>query len=168
MARFEKKNDESNPKFQDWIEKITDPSFSLIPSLLDYFLDEMTPQETREKICKLLVKLMILQEETVTEQLLATKNFPIVCVQFITKGDKSNSVSNSYEEKKILEISDLMDLQDLNEIICFIKGKYYRVDVSKAKYFNIPYDRWISAIEKTVKEKFVEMNKKAFNLGYNS
>ena len=37
-----------------------------------------------------------------------------------------------------------------------------------AKYFNIPYDRWISAIEKTVKEKFVEMNKKAFNLGYNS
>ena len=96
MARFEKKNDESNPKFQDWIEKITDPSFSLIPSLLDYFLDEMTPQETREKICKLLVKLMILQEETVTEQLLANKNFPIVCVQFITKGDKSKMSDNPF------------------------------------------------------------------------
>ncbi len=37
-----------------------------------------------------------------------------------------------------------------------------------AKYFDIPYDRWIKAIENTVKEKFVEMNKKAFDLGYNS
>jgi indolepyruvate ferredoxin oxidoreductase beta subunit len=37
-----------------------------------------------------------------------------------------------------------------------------------AKQFDIPYDRWIKAIENTVKEKFVEMNKKAFDLGYNS
>lgn len=37
-----------------------------------------------------------------------------------------------------------------------------------AKYFDIPYDRWISAIEKTVNPKFVEMNKVAFELGYNS
>lgn len=35
-----------------------------------------------------------------------------------------------------------------------------------AKYFDIPYEKWIEAIEKTVKEKFVEMNKKAFDLGY--
>lgn len=37
-----------------------------------------------------------------------------------------------------------------------------------AKQFNIPYDRWIAAIEKTVAPKFVDMNKKAFDLGYNS
>ncbi len=37
-----------------------------------------------------------------------------------------------------------------------------------AKYFDIPYDRWVKAIENTVKEKFIEMNKKAFDLGYNS
>ena len=37
-----------------------------------------------------------------------------------------------------------------------------------AKYFDIPYEKWIKAIENTVKEKFVEMNKKAFDLGYNS
>lgn len=37
-----------------------------------------------------------------------------------------------------------------------------------AKYFDIPYDSWCKAIENTVKEKFVEMNKKAFDLGYNS
>lgn len=37
-----------------------------------------------------------------------------------------------------------------------------------AKYFDIPYDSWIKAIENTVAPKFIEMNKKAFQLGYNS
>ena len=37
-----------------------------------------------------------------------------------------------------------------------------------AKYFDIPYERWITAIENTVAPKFIEMNKKAFELGYNS
>ena len=36
-----------------------------------------------------------------------------------------------------------------------------------AKYFSISYEKWISAIETTVKPKFVELNKKAFELGYN-
>ena len=36
-----------------------------------------------------------------------------------------------------------------------------------AKYFDISYDKWIAAIEKTVAPKFVELNKKAFELGYN-
>ena len=37
-----------------------------------------------------------------------------------------------------------------------------------AKYFDISYDKWIEAIENTVAPKFVEMNKKAFELGYGS
>ncbi len=37
-----------------------------------------------------------------------------------------------------------------------------------AKYFDIPYQRWIAAIENTVAPKFVEMNKKAFELGFNA
>jgi len=37
-----------------------------------------------------------------------------------------------------------------------------------AKYFNIPYERWIAAIENTVAPKFVEMNKIAFDLGFNA
>ena len=36
-----------------------------------------------------------------------------------------------------------------------------------AKYFDISYDKWIEAIEKSVAPKFVELNKKAFELGYN-
>ena len=35
-----------------------------------------------------------------------------------------------------------------------------------AKYVGIPEEKWISAIEDTVPAKFIEMNKKAFDLGY--
>ena len=37
-----------------------------------------------------------------------------------------------------------------------------------ARLFDIPYENWIKAIEKTVPEKFVEMNKNAFKLGFNA
>lgn len=36
-----------------------------------------------------------------------------------------------------------------------------------AKYFDIPYDKWIEAIKKQVKPQFVDVNIKAFELGYN-
>ena len=36
-----------------------------------------------------------------------------------------------------------------------------------AKYFDMPKEKWIAAIEKSVKPQFVEMNKKAFELGCN-
>jgi len=35
-----------------------------------------------------------------------------------------------------------------------------------AKYFGIPEEKWLAAIETTVNPKFVELNKKAFGLGY--
>ena len=37
-----------------------------------------------------------------------------------------------------------------------------------AKYFDIPYEKWIAAIEKTVAPKFIDLNQKAFALGYNA
>lgn len=37
-----------------------------------------------------------------------------------------------------------------------------------AKYFDIPYEKWIETIEKSVKPQFIDMNKKAFELGYNN
>ena len=37
-----------------------------------------------------------------------------------------------------------------------------------AKYFDIPYEKWEAAIEKIVKPNFIEINKKAFALGYNN
>ena len=37
-----------------------------------------------------------------------------------------------------------------------------------ARYFDIPYEKWIAAIEDTVAPKFIELNKKAFALGYHA
>ena len=37
-----------------------------------------------------------------------------------------------------------------------------------AKYFAIPYEKWENAIEKCVKPNFIEINKKAFSLGYHN
>ncbi len=37
-----------------------------------------------------------------------------------------------------------------------------------ARYFDISYDNWVKAIEKCVKPQFVQVNLKAFELGYNS
>ena len=36
-----------------------------------------------------------------------------------------------------------------------------------AKYFDIPYEKWIAAIKNSVKPQFVDVNVKAFELGYN-
>ena len=35
-----------------------------------------------------------------------------------------------------------------------------------AKHFDIPYEKWIAAIENSVAPKFIELNKKAFEIGY--
>ena len=37
-----------------------------------------------------------------------------------------------------------------------------------AHHFNIPYEKWIAALKITVAPKFLEMNLKAFELGYNA
>lgn len=37
-----------------------------------------------------------------------------------------------------------------------------------AKYFDISYDKWIAALEKTVAKKFIDLNKRAFALGYHA
>lgn len=52
-------------------------------------------------------------------------------------GKNDGTYSTSYDDKKILESVDIMTLQDTNEILLFIKGKYYRTDVAGARYFNI-------------------------------
>ncbi len=37
-----------------------------------------------------------------------------------------------------------------------------------SKYFDIPEEKWLSAIEKCVKPQFVEVNRRAFDLGLNA
>ena len=66
-----------------------------------------------------------------------------------------------------------MNIEDLNALaLAEEAGSSRAVNIvlmgRAAKQFDIPYDRWIAAIENTVAPKFVEMNKKAFDLGYHS
>lgn len=53
-------------------------------------------------------------------------------------GKNDGTYSSSFEDKKILTQSDIMNLQDNKEAIAFVKGKYMRMDVNKARYYNIP------------------------------
>lgn len=53
-------------------------------------------------------------------------------------GKNDGTYSVSFEDKKILTQADIMNLQDKKEAIAFVKGKYMRMDVEKARYYNIP------------------------------
>lgn len=53
-------------------------------------------------------------------------------------GKSDGSYSRSFESKNILEPTDLMKLKRTNEIILFLDGEYYRVNVERAKYYMIP------------------------------
>ena len=66
-------------------------------------------------------------------------------------GRNDGTYSSSYEDKKILTQADLMDLQEKKEVIAFVKGQYMRMDVEKARYYNIPELNQIS-------EKCVSIN----------
>ncbi len=53
-------------------------------------------------------------------------------------GKNSGSYSTSYEDKRILTQADIMTLQDKEEVLLFIKGEYFRTNVTQARYYNIP------------------------------
>lgn len=63
---------------------------------------------------------------------------------------------------------DVLDALTLAETAGSAKAVNIVLMGKAAKYFDIPYERWIAAIENTVAPKFVEMNKKAFEFGYNA
>ena len=68
--------------------------------------------------------------------------------------------------KKGMEI-DAMDALSLAKAAGSVKAVNIVLMGRLAKYFDIPTQNWIAALEEVVAPKFVEMNKKAFHLGYN-
>ncbi len=50
-------------------------------------------------------------------------------------GRNSGTYSISYEDKKIIQPSDIFGLQEKKEVILFIKGQYMRANVVKARYY---------------------------------
>ena len=72
-------------------------------------------------------------------------------------GKKSGSSSVTYEDKPILEPADLMALQESGDGILYIKGKMFRVNAFKARYYK---DRKLNKISKKCLA-LNEKNKKA-------
>ena len=76
---------------------------------------------------------------------------------------------NILEDLKALGVKiDDIDALDLARCAGSAKAVNIILMGRLAKYFDIPYEKWMAAVEKCVAPKFMEMNKKAFDIGYNS
>ena len=73
-------------------------------------------------------------------------------------GKNAGTYSRSYQQKKILQPSDLMSLRKDGEAILFLNGEYARVKINGAQYFNIKVINDIStkcvAAHKSLNRKF--------------
>ena len=80
--------------------------------------------------------------------------------------------SASYPEAILDELAskgvkiDELDALSLAESVGSSKAVNIVLMGRLAKYLDIPKEKWIAEIERSVKPQFVEMNKKAFELGY--
>ena len=72
-------------------------------------------------------------------------------------------------EDKLSKACDLISLKgaELAEKAGSIKAVNVVLIGVLAKSTDVPYEKWIEALKATVPEKFIEMNLKAFDLGYN-
>ena len=72
-------------------------------------------------------------------------------------------------EEKLQKVCDLVSLKatELAEEAGSIKAVNVVLIGVLAKQADVPKESWIKALKETVPEKFIEMNLKAFELGYN-
>ena len=78
-----------------------------------------------------------------------------------------------YPENIVEKLSDKVDTLPIDALkLANEAGNIKAVNVVligvMAKSTDIPYEKWIEIIKKTVPEKFLEVNIKAFDLGYNN
>ena len=77
-----------------------------------------------------------------------------------------------YPENIIEKLKESIDVKDVDALsLAQIAGNPKAVNVVligvMAKSTDIPYEKWVEALKSTVPEKFLEVNMKAFELGYN-
>lgn len=77
-----------------------------------------------------------------------------------------------YPENIIEKLKENIDVKDVDALSLAIQaGNPKAVNVVligvMAKSTDIPYEKWMEALKSTVPEKFLEVNVKAFDLGYN-
>jgi len=81
------------------------------------------------------------------------------------KASYPENIINEMKEKNVF-VDDIDALSLANKA-----GNYKSVNIvlmgRLAKYFDIPYDKWIECIKTIVKPQFLDINIKAFELGYN-
>ena len=72
--------------------------------------------------------------------------------------------------KKLSEVADVtvVDALSLAKEAGNIKAVNVALIGVMAKSSELSYDRWVKTLEDTVPQKFLEVNKKAFDLGYNN
>ena len=72
--------------------------------------------------------------------------------------------------KKLSEVADVtvVDALALAKEAGNIKAVNVALIGVMAKSSELSYDRWVKTLEETVPQKFLEVNKKAFDLGYNN
>ena len=77
-----------------------------------------------------------------------------------------------YPENIIEKLKENIDVKDVDALSLAIQaGNPKAVNVVligvMAKSTDIPYEKWVEALKATVPEKFLEVNMRAFELGYN-
>ena len=77
-----------------------------------------------------------------------------------------------YPENIVEKLSEKIDLTSVDALsLAEEAGNFKAVNVVligvMAKNTDIPYEKWVETIKTTVPEKFLEVNLKAFDLGYN-
>ena len=82
----------------------------------------------------------------------------------IGKAEYPADICKKLEEKADLKVVDALKLAEE-------AGNFKAVNVVligvMAKSTDIPYEKWVETIKSTVPEKFIDVNLKAFELGYN-
>ena len=77
-----------------------------------------------------------------------------------------------YPENIVEKLKENIDVKDVDALSLALQaGNPKAVNVVligvMAKSTDIPYEKWVEALKSTVPEKFLEVNMKAFDLGYN-
>lgn len=125
---MEKKGKENAAKYVTWILQITDPNVKLISNLIIYFEDELTSQQIRENIIKVLIKLLQFKRKIVRPQILAIDSFPSAISNYIIKSDKLKLSQNAF-----ILITEVFNEENFKKIINedFIKALYDGISIIK-------------------------------------
>ena len=113
----------------------------LLAQSINQFYKEMSPEETETlmEICRIIGVLSCKSKKQA--DLLAgwAGTYLEKKTSYSHKSQKDiNNFNVSYDEKPILNASDMMHLMDKKEILLFVDGDFYKANAEQARYYKIP------------------------------